>query len=136
MELWEIFNHSHEIHWRIDGNFELGAFVENGTTYVIQLERKDFGSLIPELRGKSAAEVSFFVAEKEENAAFSTLDGTKAPTKVYGAVLNAVAAKFDEYGTFYFSAELRHSRSREEFEQKASIYKAMVHNVVRRANAK
>lgn len=128
MKLEEIFNHTEPLEWQTTGRFEMAAFDLNGGHFQIQIERVQFiGEPMDEFKGKKLGIISFYRRDIDNSdAAHSTTKQSgKGTVKIYGAVANGLASKFDDYDAFGFEVEKRHSDSEEEYETKRGIYLAM-----------
>lgn len=123
MLLDEIFNHTEQLNWQLNGRFELAEFTVDNVKFQIQIDRKPLDAFA-DLKNKKTAEVSFFREDiQNHDDAHSTAGNSKKiSVKVYGAVLNGLKDKFDNYDAFYFTAERKHSTNQEEFEAKNRIY--------------
>jgi hypothetical protein len=128
MKLQEIFDHTEQLVWQRNGRFELSQFKINDGIFNVQIDRKSLDHRFKELIGKRTAEVSFYRADiDDDKKAFSTNSGTtkSSTAKVYGAVLNGLSDKFNEYDAFFFLANRDHSNSDEEYNTKREIYSFM-----------
>jgi hypothetical protein len=126
INLMEIFDHNVELEWQQNGAFELSTFNEGGSIFQLQIERKNFPYTSDFDRCK-VGEVSFGRKDIEHKGSeFSSKAAipSTAP-KVYGAVVNGLAEKFENYDVFYFDALRRHSESDEDYKTKMRIYTAM-----------
>lgn len=122
MRLHEIFDSAIKFRWETVGSHELTEFSVNEIPYALQIEQREVPGA-PELK-TGMAEISFFRADaKHVDSSFSTsVDHQTAITALYGIMLNALIQKSSTYKAFYFSAEERHSRNQEQFEQKVKLY--------------
>lgn len=84
-------------------------------------------------------EASFYLADVENDDAFSTVDTPEHPTsnevpvKVYGVVLNALLDVWqsDEIDAIFFSAEPRHSSSSDQQRRKEQLYEMLARRAQR-----
>ena len=144
---WKEINDDNII-WQKNGSGEtaiFGDFAENNYAVYFNNLPSISGMIVPELRGKKIAEVSFghFRNDPEKGAVMTdrtfNSDGREKRgfSTVYGQVCYAVAQKFDDYDVFYFDAFKRHSGDDPKMHEiKQSIYRAMIKKIEAKKDVK
>lgn len=134
MKLNEIFDtdlHIKPSQWQQRGRFLMVGFKINNQGYTIQFEKKPIEGI------SNSAEFSFFRNDiTDSEAAFSTTNNEKSPSKVYGIAANAALLMIDGFDAIMITAERRHSSSNEEYNSKIRIYNSLVQSIQRKKEFK